>query len=647
MLGLLLVLFCSLPALGQANQAQKFTQREVSKPHRPSPGPMNMRDLFTEDYFTPVGATYDVQWPDTLDLASRGALAVHGLINFLDPEQNYEQYQIAFFNVNPPYMAHYNMEASNQGKIAKGVLTTRLMSGSRANLQQQAAMFNSMIDRVNEKGVFYNDLNQGPWVPSITTDDQLAVNTASVLESMIDLYQIKPHPKLLALIRLLADGIVSLAVIKGDLAYFTDVAPEQSDSHIGVLGYWQQMFYHGKSLRSLMRAYAITGDKKYLELGEKLKNLIMLKKHWQIEAAPKVIVPHEHAWFSGHHHSYTSALMGLLLYAEATNDPVLMEFVRSGYEYLRKYGIARIGLFGEMCTTADMVWLSVKLSELGVGDYWEDVDQYTRNMLVEQQLTDPERLRGVVSQMPALTDEVIYEPRFARGNMTSDRVIERNVGAWLSDCSNPTCVRPQTLRWTICCSGNAPPALYAAWQGILSYDGGVARVNLLLNRASEWVDVASSLPYEGKVVLCNKSAHTIEVRMPRWVDLKSVKCIVEGHDPAEVHPTRTVGRYLSFTELSAGDVLTLTFPVQERDEKYTLLWKLEDMWPESTDPGNAWKPPNPPNIYTMTFRGNTLVDIKPRVSGKVYQLFMRDELRSGTVRMKKSTQFVPSRLVHW
>jgi hypothetical protein len=393
-LAVLLAIFSSLPALGQANQAEPFKQREIRHPHRPAPGPMNMRDVFTEAYFMPEGGSYEVHRPDTLDLASRGALAVEGLINFLDPNQNYEQYQIAFFNVNPPYMAHYNMEASNQGKLAKGVITTRLMSGSRANLREQVAMFNAMIDRVNEKGVFYNDLNQGPWVPSIT-----------VLEAMVDLYQIKPHPKLLKLIRFLADGIVSLATVKGDLAYFTNVGPEHGDSEIGVLGYWQQMFYHGKSLRSLVRAYTIMGDKKYLELGEKLKNLIMLEKHWQVEAAPKAIVPHEHAWFSGHHHSYTSALMGLLLYAEATNDPVLMEFVRSGYEYLRKYGIARIGLFGEMCTTADMVWLAVKLSELGVGDYWEDVDQYTRNMLVEQQLTEPERLRAVVARMPALTDE--------------------------------------------------------------------------------------------------------------------------------------------------------------------------------------------------------------------------------------------------
>ncbi len=631
----------------QANQTDRLRGREVELPHRPGPGPMDMREVFTPEYFAPAGSYDDAEVPDTLDLAERGALAVEGLMNFLDPGQDYEQYQIAFFNINPPFMAHYNMEAGNQGKIAKGILTNRLMSGSKAKLREQADMFNAMIDRVNEEGLFYNDLNRGPWVPSITTEDQLAVNTAHVLVAMIDLYQIKPHPRLLELIRFMADGMVKLARVEGDYAYYTKVAPEEGDSHIGVLGYWQQMFYHGKSLRALARVSMLTGERKYLDLAEKLKNLIMMEKHWQVEAAPKAIVGHEHAWFSGHHHSYTSAMMGLILYAEATGDATLMEFVRSGYEYLRKYGLARIGMFGEMCTTADMVWLGVKLSEMGIGDYWEDVDQYTRNMLVEQQLTEPERLRATIETMPAMTTDKVYAYRFAKDNMTTDTVIERNVGTWLSDASNPTLVRPQTLRWTICCSGNCPPALYSAWRGIVAHDNGVVTVNLLLNRASQWVDVESYLPYEGKVIIRNKTARQVVVRMPRWVDLDAVGSSVAGTSDRDVTPTRITGRYLAFYGLKGGDVLTLTFPVKESVERHTLLWKVEDMWPESTDPGRAWQPPRPPNIYSMIFRGNTLVDIAPREKGKGFELFLRDELKAGAASMTKVTRYTAPSLITW
>ena len=649
---LMLALFVAGATLAQAQaqQAEQFTTRGIKQPNRPAPGPMNMRGVFTPKYFAPEGTSYEASVPDTLDLARRGALAVEGLINFLDPGQNYEQYQIAFFNVNPPYMAHYNMEASNQGKLAKGIITTRLMSGSTEKLGEQAAMFNAMIDRVNDKGLFYNDLNQGPWVPSITTEDQLCVNTATVLEAMIDLYQVKPNPRLLELIRFMADGMVKLARIEGDCAYYSKVEPEKGDSFIGVLGYWQQMFYHGKSLRVVCRAYMLTHDKKYLELATKLKNLVMLEKHWPVEAAPKAIATREHAWFSGHHHSYLSALMGILLYSEATGDPALMEFVRDGYEYFRNYGLARIGMFGEMCTTGDMTWLGVKLTEMGIGDYWEDVDQYTRNMLVEQQMTDAGRLQKAVDQMPPLTRENIYEYRYAKDGMTTDSVIRRNIGAWQSDASNPTLVRPQTFRWTICCSGNCPPAMYAAWKGIVRCEGGRAAVNLLLNRASPWLDVESYLPYEGKVVIRNKTAKQIDVRMPRWVDLGAVEASLgkaSGRRAAKITPVRVIGRYLSFEGLKPGDVLTLAFPVKETIEKHTVLWKVEDMWPESTDPGSQWKPPAPSNVYTMTFRGNTLVDIAPRVQGKGYPLFLREEMKATKAPMTTVKRTIAPKLASW
>jgi len=189
--------------------------------------------------------------------------------------------------------------------------------------------------------------------------------------------------------------------------------------------------------------------------------------------------------------------------------------------------------------------------------------------------------------------------------------------------------------------------MYAAWKGIVHSAGEVARINLLLNRASPWLDVDSYLPHEGKVVIRNKTARSIEIRMPRWVDLKRVECRVGGAESAELQPSRVAGRYLAFEGLSSGDELTLTFPVEDRVEKYTLLWKAEDMWPESTDPGKNWQPPNPKNVYKMTFRGNTLVDIQPRMEGNVYQLFVRDAMRSATASMKSSKRFIPDRLASW
>jgi len=258
----------------------------------------------------------------------------------------------------------------------------------------------------------------------------------------------------------------------------------------------------------------------------KLANFLRQPRFWRGEVEPKVVVGADHGHFNGHHHSYTQALLGLLAYADATNDARLKGFVRSSYEYMRTFGIARIGLFGEACTTGDMTMLAVKLSENGTGDYWDDVDQYIRNHLAELQITDVDTLRAAVEQMPKNirgkndTTQGAFDPK----NESRENVIERNVGVFFSDATHPTLIPEHNLLYTICCTGNCTAAMYRAWAGIVSCRDGDAQVNLLLNRASPWLDVDSYLPHEGKVVVRNKTAQSISIRMPVWVDLNAVQC---------------------------------------------------------------------------------------------------------------------------
>ena len=37
-----------------------------------------------------------------------------------------------------------------------------------------------------------------------------------------------------------------------------------------------------------------------------------------------------------------------------------------------------------------------------MGDYWDDTDQYVRNVLTDRQITDPEKLRRAVAAEPIL-----------------------------------------------------------------------------------------------------------------------------------------------------------------------------------------------------------------------------------------------------
>jgi len=164
--------------------------------------------------------------------------------------------------------------------------------------------------------------------------------------------------------------------------------------------------------------------------------------------------------------------------------------------------------------------------------------------------------------------------------------------------------------------------LYYAWEGIVREHGDSAQVNLLLNRAAAGLDVDSYLPYEGRVVMHNKSLRRISVRIPSWAPRREVRAIVAGAP----RPLEWVGNYLRFDDLKPGEKIEITFPVQETTASYTASARTKD---EQT--------------YRGTFRGSTLVDISPRDEAPTsYPLYLRDHLRGDTAPLRKVTRFVPA-----
>jgi hypothetical protein len=464
------------------------------------------------------------------------------------------------------------------------------------------------------------------------------------MQALMAVYQFDPNPALKRRIDAMAESHVRAAKLRGDVAYYYDGPTDLRETALGVFGDWLPVFISGRAIRSLTRWSVLGGEPKYLDLAGKLSSFVTDPKFWSAEAGPKVVCGADHGHFSGHHHSYTQALIGLLWYAETTHNSRLKQFVRESYEYMRTFGIARIGLFGEGCTVGDMTLLAIKLSDAGAGDYWDDADQYVRNHLAELQITDADRLRKAVEGMPRGrgkndTTQGPLDPQ----NESTERVIERNVGVFFSDASHPTRIPEHNLLYTICCTGNCTPALYAAWESSVRCRRDVAQVNLLLNRASSWLDVDSYLPYEGKVVIRNKSARKLAVRIPRWSAAASVRARVNASDASPI----LFGRYLVFDAIQPRDVVTITFPLQETTETYTLKWQQSEFWKESTNPGPSWQGPKEPTRYVCRFRGNTLVDIAPRDQGLGYALYVRDPLKSHQAPMRKVTRYLPPVIPAW
>ena len=142
---------------------------------------------------------------------------------------------------------------------------------------------------------------------------------------------------------------------------------------------------------------------------------------------------------------------------------------------------------------------------------------------------------------------------------------------------------------------NLSRALYQVWNAIVGCQDGIAQVNLLLNRASPWLDVSSYLPYEGQVVLTNKTAHRIHLRIPRWVNRKAVQCRIND---API-PLAWLNNYLLIDRVSPDDRVVVEFPMVQTTESWTEL---------TYD-----------TTYTIQLKGNTAMDVSPHMEAPAWK----------------------------
>lgn len=227
--------------------------------------------------------------------------------------------------------------------------------------------------------------------------------------------------------------------------------------------------------------------------------------------------------------------------------------------------------------------LAIRLTDAGLGDYWKDVDQYVRNHLVEAQLVSLELLKETSELGPA--DEV------KTSQETADRTVERCVGIYCADASVTAIPNTTSIG---CCTGNGTQALYYAWDGAV-------QVNLLLNRASSWIDIDSYLPYQGKAILKNKTTERISVRIPTWADRQAVQ------------------------------PRTIEFPMVETTEKYC-------GGPVTSRSRTA---------ICFFFKCNTVVDVSPRQGKPAYPIYLRDRFKQNSAPLKKATRFASNTVIPW
>jgi len=283
----------------------------------------------------------------------------------------------------------------------------------------------------------------------------------------------------------------------------------------------------------------------------------------------------------------------------------------------------------EGCFIGDLLAMYSKLSENGYGSFRDDMDRLIRNTMAEAQFTDVGLIERVIENSPdkppfpqdtnwdrnwGLDDPRVLEPY--PGQIAYDDIARRMVGTFGSNIEL-TGNRYDLLQ---CCTCNAVRGIFYAWDDITRQSGEGAVINLLLNRSSEWLDIDSYLPYEGRVVIKNKTSRCISVRIPSYVNIQKLVCRLRGVD---IRPFYS-GRYLSVDGLAPGDTIELLFPLKTQDYSFTIN-------------GNT---PHEQQV-SFSMKANTVLDISPRdLRPTTYPFYQREHMKAEKAPIHTATRRV-------
>ena len=588
-----------------------------------------------------AGKRYPASVPDTLDLAERARFAVNGLTGPTNQDADYELYWALVLGNNPPYM-YNDFNDHVQIKFYEALPLVRLASGSRQDLHVERRLMEVLVQMQGPDGLLYYPRVGRPWATrgfpaeqfsSFPEGDQYTEPYANgrLLGALGIYYQLTGDECWKDLGKKMVDGLIRQAIHREDYAYFTkgtfgvneisDPAVDQKS-----IDPWTNMPF-GWIAMGLAQFYRSAGYEPALSLSGKLARYT--RYHGGMFEAD--------GHFTGigmHFHGHLYPMLGMLEYGIAAGDWEMIQFVKKGYEFGTANMEPMVGYvaewinpeeynYSEICGVADMIAMGLKLIEAGAGDYWDDVDRWTRNQFAEGQMIRSDWVEKMVQDRPLQKKAkslIASDPiQIGDPGVTTDNVGARSVGGFAGWPSVNDWQGHESRSIMHCCTGNGTRAIYYVWENILTHSDGRLKVNLLLNRASPWADINSHVPYQGRVDVKVKKASHLSIRIPEWVKATDTHCRVNGKQRS----LSWEGRYAVVGHVKPQDEVTLSFPIGERIDRIQV---------EGHD-------------YTLVRKGNEVVSIDPQ--GRNYPQYQRNHYRENATRLKSVERFVADRTVDW
>lgn len=348
-------------------------------------------------------------------------------------------------------------------------------------------------------------------------------------------------------------------------------------------GRGEQAIRNAVSLPALVRRYELKGDETALDLAVGMANYVL---------GPSRYFNYRMEYF-GHVHSAMLFACGLVKLGRLINNP---EYIRKG-KAIYDYTSSLSSSFGwvpeyaqwhpmeeehcETCCIRDMVVCANELILCGYKEYYNDMNLFARNQLVENQV----RYSGYVECDNTKPDE---------NGITYHDIDKRMLGGFTggSEPNSISLVRFRSIAG--CCVGTAPVALKTIWDNVYTNENGVLTVNIPCDKETEEIKLESYIPNEGLIRITAKKDTTVGFRLYDWMG-EDLRYTVMG-SPAS--PEITGGT--AVFELRAAERAELHFNIETKAEKETVRGTQ----------------------FTVYWRGCDVVDMLPR--GAHVRLYQRD-----------------------
>ena len=342
----------------------------------------------------------------------------------------------------------------------------------------------------------------------------------------------------------------------------------------------------------VVRFFELTGDPAALRYAEKLSRWAFYEDKTVTEEG----VITKSGW-EGHLHAWMDTYTGVIRCARAGGDLNLQEVLARSHKLFNWVKLIETRPFGwvadsvgsttcETCTISSAIRLALELIREGYTEYWNDIERFVRNQLVQNQFQDLSRLH-------------IQDAATARGLR----------GAFESYAAPNTLIALENETIEGCCINGGIRCLFLAYQNAIHETDDAIRINLLISHATTGIRVLRFLPHQGRLEIYPRCSKVIWVRCPEWLGLKDLK--VDGPvglsylAESETHSLRLTGA-------RPGSRIVLTLPQREETTSYVVAGRQ----------------------YHVQWKGDTVLNLTP--PGNPYPLYQ------GSASLRRKALFEPS-----